>query len=484
MPFRVLDLPRIDKRTVRVFSLRPLDRLKKMGTIPLREGLSKDEVAKKLGVKSEALMSFGISDKDINVKVLGAALQNNVLKIDFRAGDETIYPENILHAVLGRIGNEKEVFEPFNIVVALKDKKIPDQHKPEILASYLKTLVLNEPSRLIFAVETVKDIFYDDNISSVRFLMKIAGHFYSEMPDFVDFFAKCAGMLCKDLSRADEILFNAGNAISTGEQFLPRFLLCAATKMSPDRASRDEIVVKMVNRRYEQNIGQFSEILINIAKETNPDPASQEKFLLDFIKNKLDPSLEEKKSFVLGVARKMFDDKQEQWAFICKAMEEIFSGKGSLLASMARAIFFADQAAQDKAVIAALRSLHSSIPGLAENTIAAADWLFEINIDKIDIQKKDAFVFEVAKLMPQSDIIDFIGHAAMHYSFKRLECGYFLGRAAKLFRADIVSQGDFVLNAATLFQGKGLKDKIDLLSAAADEIEIDPNELIKAMFEA
>ena len=129
MVYRISNLPSpsstITGKTIRGFEVCPETARLKKGSIPLREGLTLNEMLKKLGLCENANLAklgINIGEKMIDISALRQAIKSRgriVDHIEIRRGERK-NPQKIFEAVIGRLGSEDGVLE-FNIIRALKN---------------------------------------------------------------------------------------------------------------------------------------------------------------------------------------------------------------------------------------------------------------------------------------------------------------------------------------------------------------------------
>lgn len=113
MVIQISNLPRFEGRTLRALKVKPLNQLPQQ--IKLREGMTLSQAAHKIGIAEQTLTSLGISQAEINLDQLREGLETGIPEeIGLRAGEERSV-DNVISAIVGRLGREHEILERFSI---------------------------------------------------------------------------------------------------------------------------------------------------------------------------------------------------------------------------------------------------------------------------------------------------------------------------------------------------------------------------------
>lgn len=193
MEFGIAQLP---NRIMRVFTVKSLDQLPNY--IRIRKGLGTlPAIAEKIGVEEGKLAELGISTNGIDLSRLKNALTQVALKCggvmkeedlpahgidpctlaigDFparmgvRKGDSKTVG-NVLRIIVGRLGNESAVFEPFDIVACWKREDLKDEEKYSLLTAYAKGLPVPSREELVLRMAKAKEICADNSYCQGTFV--------------------------------------------------------------------------------------------------------------------------------------------------------------------------------------------------------------------------------------------------------------------------------------------------------------------------
>lgn len=190
MLFKIENLPKVDGKTLRGLKVKPLDQLP--NRVKIREGMSLQEASKKIGIQVEKLDDFGIFGNEIDMEKLRSSLTSGATtEIQIRK-EEKKNVDNLISAVIGRIGSEEEVFQRFDIGSLLNREDLPTEVKVACLKSFIKQLPFPDV-QVDCLVQLSKGFDPDDPISQKKTAAALAVQLYS---DDVDTLAKIvAGIL-------------------------------------------------------------------------------------------------------------------------------------------------------------------------------------------------------------------------------------------------------------------------------------------------
>lgn len=185
MSFSISNLPQVNGKTVRVFQLKPVSQLKLLTQIKLREWpkLSLSQAAEKMGIEIERLVLLGISEKGIDLSKLRNALIDNIPnEIRLRNGeDRTI--DNVIAAIAGRLGDEKFIFEPFNIERVLRRKSLSYNEKTLLMIAYVEqTDVLHLPSQGKIVLGEARKLYSIDVPAQQKFIVDVGKGLHLKYP--------------------------------------------------------------------------------------------------------------------------------------------------------------------------------------------------------------------------------------------------------------------------------------------------------------
>lgn len=135
-----------------------------------REGLALPEVARRISyggifIPLQELINIGINDRGVNRDILRAAIDNSqykdtIDKLELRENEERT-TDNLICAVLGKVGRESKVLKPFNARYALGLYKDKPQEFSALFGAFTKFI----------GVESIKDIL----ISRAEYVLPLAG---------------------------------------------------------------------------------------------------------------------------------------------------------------------------------------------------------------------------------------------------------------------------------------------------------------------
>ena len=139
MGLRVCDLPSIRWQKVRVFELKSRADLEHQRTIHLRGDLRLATIARQIGIHPRNLRSIGITEKGINIRKLGRALDTGTVApaLHLREG-ETKDADLLLSVIAGRLGREAETLDLdiYRAMESITDEKV----RIQLASNYFRTV--------------------------------------------------------------------------------------------------------------------------------------------------------------------------------------------------------------------------------------------------------------------------------------------------------------------------------------------------------
>ena len=195
MVFRVTNLPKINGMVVRCFKLK--ENALKVNKVGLRDGIDLSVAANKLGVKRGELKILGVDYKGIDMTTLRSTLSTlgKWEAIRIRKGEER-NAENLLQAVVGRLGKEEEVLL-FDLKPILEDYKGDYPSQANLLFAYAMALYPKDIISQNRLVDQVIESSYPDNPAERKklsdWISEVYGSYYDEMTSSAMFWKSFKG---------------------------------------------------------------------------------------------------------------------------------------------------------------------------------------------------------------------------------------------------------------------------------------------------
>jgi len=258
MSFRIKNLPKIGNQTIRAFTVRSIEELKNLGVIKLRKGLTLNQAAKKIGIKKGRLTDLGITKNGINFSSLETALKKSIPEeIKLRREQKTA--DNVIAAILGRLGREDIVFGPFNIITTMEKSFLSIEEISFLLAAYTKLLNFSSiPGQALFIV---KAIGKKCSISHIK------------DPEKHESLAKIAEKLYRgDILGLVEFIANVAEKLYSGDIYNQSiFVVKAAKVLYPKNISQQlKFIVKIINKLY-KDISNRMKFIKHVIEESYHD---------------------------------------------------------------------------------------------------------------------------------------------------------------------------------------------------------------------
>ncbi|MDD4178508.1 MAG: hypothetical protein PHH14_00450 [Candidatus Margulisbacteria bacterium] len=334
MSFGVNNIEKISGQKPRVFRLKPITEFP--GVVRLREGMSLAKAAEKLNLKEESLALFGISVSGIDTGKLKETLSNKVpagFSVRKEAGEEFTH-ENVFRAIIGRLGDEEDVFEPLDPDLILKTKGTSAKLKAAIIES--RQLVTRTQEE---ECESVVEMIEQEQLGSFKEQCEIICE-YAKIKHGQNFglLSGFMGKLIKRLYPDNYFVYGQFIGLATysvnfnSQEEANRFVDLLRTVLSPqDQILQKTLLAGMIRGISQSNpqskeifktelalmIGEIMSMMNIVPSEDRLPP------IIEFIKMfSADPVYQGE---IAGlIAKKIFSDPQRQQEFIKRITRELF----------------------------------------------------------------------------------------------------------------------------------------------------------------
>jgi len=334
MSFGVNNIEKISGQKPRVFRFKPITEFP--GVVRLRKEMSLAKAAEKLNLKEESLALFGISVSGIDTEKLKETLSNKVpagFSVRKQSG-EIFSRENVFKAIIGRLGDEEDVFEPLDLDSIFKTKAASAKLKAAIIESrQLVTRTQEEECELVVEMieqerlgslkeqceiicEYAKIKHGRDFVLLSDFMGKLIKRLY---PDNYFVYGQFIGLAIYSVSfdsqkEANNFVDLLQTVLSPQDEILQKSLLAGIIRgiSQSDQQSKDILKAKLALM-----IGEIISIMGIVPSEDRLPP------IIEFIKMfSVDPVYQGE--IVALMAQKIFSDPQERQKFIKRITRELF----------------------------------------------------------------------------------------------------------------------------------------------------------------